>query len=47
MNGYQYGYFQAGTGKASHHRMRLMERIRLRRRRRRMDDLEGLSRWIA
>ena len=34
-----YGYFQAGTGKARRHRMTIRERMRLRKRRRMMDDL--------
>ena len=42
-----YGYFQAGTGKARWHRMTLIERIRLRRRRRWRDDLAGLKGWSA
>lgn len=42
-----YGYFQAGTGKARWRRMPLMDRIRLWRRRRWRDDLEGLRGWIA
>ena len=44
-NGYTYGYFQAGSGKAAVHRMTLMERIRLRRRRRKRDDLSGVGAW--
>jgi len=43
----RYGYFMAGTGKARWRRMRLAERIRLWRRRRRADDLEGLRGWTA
>lgn len=34
-----YGYFKAGTGKARRHRMTIRERMRLRRRRKQMDDL--------
>ena len=34
-----YGYFQAGTGKAHWRRMTILERMRLRRRRKQMDDL--------
>jgi hypothetical protein len=37
-----YGYFMAGTGSARWHRMTLIERIRLWRRRRVRDDLEGI-----
>lgn len=46
-NGYTYGYNMAGTGKARWHRMTIMERIRLRRRRRRADDLSNLKGWTA
>ena len=44
-NAYEYGYFQAGSGRAAVHRMTLMERIRLRRRRKTRDDLRGVSAW--
>jgi len=43
----EYGYFFSGTGKARWIRMRLMDRVRLWRRRRREDDLAGLRGWIA
>lgn len=39
-SGYSYGYNTAGTGKARWHRMTLLERFRLMRRRRWADDLE-------
>lgn len=46
MNGYQYGYFLAGSGKARLHRMTLRERLKLRRRRKKADDLSSLKgRW--
>ena len=38
-DGYHYGYLMAGTGAARFHRMTILERIRLRRRRKRVDDL--------
>ena len=44
---YSYGYFQSGTGKARRHRRTLMERLRLWRRRKWKDDLEGLRGWIG
>lgn len=47
MNGYRYGYLMAGYGRARWKRMTLMERIRLRRRRKKQDDLAGLRGWIA
>ena len=40
-----YGYFISGFGAARWHRMTIRERIRLRKRRRRMDDLAGLAEW--
>ena len=40
-----YGYFVAGTGKARWRRMTILERIRLRMRRRHTDDLAGLAEW--
>lgn len=46
-NEFQYGYLMAGYGQARPHRMTLMERIRLWKRRRRRDDLAGLRGWIA
>lgn len=45
--GYEYGYFQAGYGQARPRRQTLMDRIRLWRRRRWKDDLEGLRGWTA
>lgn len=46
MNGYRYGYLQAGTGKARGMKMSLMARIRLRKRRKKADDLAMLrGRW--
>ena len=47
MNGYQYGYFLAGSGAARPRRMTLAARIRLRRRRKRIPDLAGLKAWRA
>jgi hypothetical protein len=41
----EYGYFQAGAGQARWRRMTLMERLRLRKRRRRQDDLANLKGW--
>lgn len=41
---YRYGYFTAGNGRAAVRRMTLAERIRLRRRRRKRDDLSGVIR---
>lgn len=38
-DGYRYGYNMAGIGKAHWRRMTMMERLRLLRRRRRVDDL--------
>lgn len=46
-NEFQYGYLMAGAGKARWHRMTLVERIRLWRRRRRQDDLAGMRGWVA
>lgn len=46
-DGYTYGYHTAGTGKTRWRRMTLMDRIRLRRRRKRADDLAGLKGWTA
>jgi len=46
-NGYSYGYNMSGTGKAHWRRMTILERIRLRRRRRRADDLSNLKGWTA
>lgn len=46
-NEYRYGYLMAGAGQARWQRMTLMDRIRLRRRRKKQDDLSGLRGWIA
>lgn len=46
-NEYRYGYLMAGSGQARPRRMTLMDRMRLWRRRRRMDDLAGARGWIA
>lgn len=46
-NGCGYSYLMAGTGKARWIRMTLMERIRLRKRRRKQDDFASLRAWIA
>ena len=40
---YRHGFFQAGYGKARWRRMTLMERLKLRRRRRKQDDLSCLK----
>ena len=43
---YRYGFFQSGYGQARWRRMTLVERLRLRRRRKKTDDLAGLKgRW--
>lgn len=44
---YRYGYLMAGTGKARWRRMTIAERLRLRRRRKHLDDLAGLRGWTA
>lgn len=44
---YEYSYFQAGTGRAGTCKRTLMDRIRLRRRRRKQDDLSGIRGWVA
>ena len=40
-----FGYFIAGSGAARWHRMTIRERIRLRKRRKKADDLAGLRGW--
>ena len=42
-NEYRYGFFTCGYGKARWRRMTLLERIRLRMRRRKQDDLSCLK----
>lgn len=46
-NEYRYGYLLAGAGKARWHRVTIMDRIRLWKRRRKRDDLASLRGWIA
>ena len=41
-DGYSYGYMIAGTGKARWVRMPLLDQFRLWRRRRRVNDLDGI-----
>lgn len=43
--GWQYGWFQAGTGKARWRRMTLVERYRLWKRRQEHYDLENVRGW--
>lgn len=43
-DGYRYGYDRAGTGRAGTCKRTLMDRIRLRRRRRKQDDL-SMVKW--
>lgn len=44
---YEYGYFLAGSGRPACRRVTIMDRIRLWRRRRWKDDLEGLRGWVG
>ena len=44
-DGYRHSFMTSGTGKPGTWKRSLMDRIRLRRRRRRADDLECLRGW--
>ena len=44
-NEYAHGFLQAGYGRPAFKRQTLLDRIKLRRRRRKQDDLAGARRW--